>query len=168
MEYYLLSPLDNPDNNWVLMHSTPKVQARQAYWHLRCIGCGRVDEAAAIAIGLSPDVRITTEYNIVWSSDGFCCMRRKLADALKANGVFGLTFIPFPGDEDFVLAWPQPLVPTDPATCAIVFSNPCPRCGRFKSSLYGVGLWSLTLPPQELAFSARQFGWIPARVVGRS
>jgi hypothetical protein len=135
MKYYMLFAKDQRAQNWVLRFIDKKadcVKFRAEYEGLRCTGCGKVDEFAALRQGVVPEVGIRSRFDFVESSDGVLCVSRRLREVLEENGIGGLEYIEMPGDENYFAVLPTCLVETDVSKAGYTVLGVCALCGRAK------------------------------------
>lgn len=130
-----------------------------AYKPLQCRRCGKVDEFAALAMGLLPGITIRSNKDYVGTLDGMVCVSARLAAVLRGAGLRGLEFVDIPGCGSHVAARPTLRAAVDRASSGMRFDGPgsfrkmsaelgvplehpldfngaCPTCGRYYEVLH--------------------------------
>ena len=156
MNYFILDEADQPLNNWILFHETPRVEPLERYKDLRCPDCGKINECEALHRGIDPSIKIHAETDFVSTNDGLLCVSTRAAGIIRARHVWGIELLEIPNDGRYWVVRPNPLICTDPATCGMQFLKPCAKCGRFKETRGGAGLWSMQLPENQPAIFASE------------
>jgi hypothetical protein len=113
MKYYILSPSENRNNIWLLGYDDMEKGHLlfEKYAALVCPNCGKVDEDAAIRMGLDQCSKIASNRDYVGTDDGFILVSRRFQEAANTEGIVGMRFIAL-GDSRYCLMEPEP-VPTD-------------------------------------------------------
>lgn len=160
MKYFELTPNDQRYTNWLFYRDTDRIRLRDLYTDLQCPVCRKLDETAALAQGIEADVRLMATDDYVISSDNFIVISARLLHLFASNGVSGFRTYPIPGDDRYVVAWPQLLVPTDKSRAGIEIQGPvCPKCGRPRETCFTPILASLRVPEDPMALFASEI-WV--------
>lgn len=151
LKYYMLAGKDQPHDNLIFFRweevkgdvnpqftAGPPLWAtggrkrvpREMYRDFYCPVCQKVDEFKALARGLDPEIRIKAKTDFVRCWDGPLCCGVRAADVIRGSGAWGVDIIPLPGDPNYFLLWPNPLVKTDFAKCQLIIGPKCAECGR--------------------------------------
>ncbi len=153
MKYFLLVPKDNRWNNWILHHESDEgVRLRSRYAHLACHQCGKLDEMAAIQLGIDPDVRIRTRFDFLGVDDGFVCVSSEFLQVLEDGGVKNVSTMALPGDERFSLLLPEREAHVDLERSGMEFHRKCSVCGRFRETCLFPALDAVNIQEYPLSF----------------
>jgi len=171
VKYFELSAKDALDSSWILFRQPPPeglVEVRARYADLACPECRKMDERAAVARGLEPDVRLQARGDWVTTDEGFTCCSARARQTLDEAGVAGLRYIPLPADARYLLVVPEEVVRVDLEAWKQCFEygRPCPRCGR-PSEMTGQPTLECFSPPDDalVAFGTdllQECGWAGA------
>lgn len=160
MKYFELSPKDQRQNTWILYKFIDWVQLRDRYLDLRCPWCRKVDELPALERGIDTDVRVASKADYVMSHEGFILFSARLLALFASEGVKGFRTFPLPGDDRYVVAWPDPLIATDRSQTGIeVHGEVCPTCQRPHETCFLPRLSSLQLPTERKVLFASEV-WV--------
>lgn len=112
MHYYIIEPVDNCTNIWVLGYDDPVLGHRlfDEYLDLICANCGKVDETAAVRRGVNSFVRVRShrdaKRDFIGTEDGFFLVSQRFKSVVSDARITGLEMINIPGDRRFLLALP--------------------------------------------------------------
>lgn len=136
MKYFWLTPRDQRFNNWIFYSESMEsgVRLREEYLSLKCPKCNKIDELAAIDLGVSPGVRIRSRVDYLVSDDGIVCISAAGRRVLEEANIDGIRFVSLPGDSKYSLLLPQVFLPTDRERAGIEFLRQCPVCRRFRET----------------------------------
>lgn len=169
MKYYLLvcknQPVQNylfyrvepdPDAPPLFFTSGPPMWSRaerryplDRYREIYCKTCGTMDICKALAIGLDPSVKIRAKTDFAGTEDGGICASKRVVRFIRKIKPWGVRIIPLPGDAEYSLLWPHPLVKADAALALVHVHEVCPKCKRVKSATGGVDPFAMRLPRQS-------------------
>jgi len=152
MKYFWLVPKDQRFNNWIFYHESNEsgVRLREEYSSLKCPKCRKIDELAAIELGVSPEVRIRSKSDFLVSDDGLVCVSTSAQKVLAEMNTDSVRFVPLPGDSRYSILLPTNFAITDQGKVGMRFLRECPSCGRFRETCAFPAVASLTLPDQEM------------------
>jgi hypothetical protein len=155
---YNLIPDDSPVNNWLFWYEDDAgyVRPRQLYADLVCGACGKLDEIAAFARGIGPEVSIRSRRDFIELSDGMIAATKKVKDVFEQNHISGLRFVELPGGSTWAL-WPDTFVSVDMALAGFQFVEPkCGVCGRYQEVCVGPLSQGLRIPDNPLVVFASE------------
>jgi hypothetical protein len=149
MNYFQLSPKDQRNNSWILYDhpAVGPVRLKDQYKPLRCPGCHKFDELAAIRIGIT-EPQIGGQADYLMTSDGLIVASEKLVGLLNQNGIGGFESISLRPYSLYSILWPAALVKTDREAMGIRIHGTCDACGRYLETSFLPRLLSLT-PPRD-------------------
>lgn len=149
MNFAFLTPDANPVSEFVLYRigSDGRRVLRDEYRSLSCTGCGRVDEFAALRVGVADDVKIRSRKDFVATADWFISVSDRFREILEKERVVGAEFVAIPRASDRFILLPQ-LAPTEASKSGMKFiGTPCQTCGRYRESIYRPALSAMLIPP---------------------
>jgi hypothetical protein len=137
--YYQISSHDSRQSPFVLrvIDSDGKCVVRPAYRDLVCQKCKKVDEKAALARGISGDVRVKSDRPFLLSMDDFYLVDERARAVLSSllSGV--IEFHPIPAAGYCVASATRWLVP-EPSNPGLRFAGGrCRECGRAREVVWG-------------------------------
>ena len=153
MKYYWLAPKDQRNYNWLFYEESNEtgIKLRSQYTHLLCWKCRKLDELAAVAIGLDRGVKIRSKSDYLMTDDGLICVSARGQQILAQSNIVGLTYGPVSDDGRYAIALPTCQIPVDMNSVGMEFHRQCPECGRFRETCFFPTLASLKLDSNPLA-----------------
>ena len=152
MKYYWLAPKDQRVNNWILHreHSITGVELREQYRGLRCEKCNKLDELAALELGIDDQTRIRSRSDYLITDDGFICVSNLTRHVIETNGVHGVYFRIL-SDDRYAIALPIELAKTNREIAGMEFYRQCLSCGRYRETCLFPTIASIETPSSTLA-----------------
>jgi len=160
MNFTYLIPSGNPVETEVLFENDDdgRSRIRKRYASLACAKCGKVDEYAALSLGVDPNVIVRTKKDYFGTFDHFDCVSQRLRAILEQANVSGVGFVELPKSRSYSILVPKFRVHVDLATSAMQFRRkPCPICGRYQESTGYPPLRSMELPTERLVMFMPDF-----------
>ena len=154
MTYYQLLPKDSPHDNWLfhIENQAGKLVSRPEYDSMRCRRCAKLDEFAALATFVPPDLTIRGHWDFLGLSDDFgIAVNHRFIDLVQENRFNGLAFLPLPGSPGYSLLLPTVFMDVDPSLAGFEHHGAtCPGCGRYKESTVGPLVDSVEKPDDAM------------------
>lgn len=151
MKYFWLAPKDQRFNNWIFYRESNEsgVRLREEYSSLECPKCHKIDEIAAIELGVSPEVRIRSKSDYLLSDDGLVCVSTSAQKVFAEMSTDSVRLVPLSGDSRYSILLPTNFALTERGKAGMELHRVCPSCGRFRETCASPAVASLTLPDQE-------------------
>lgn len=137
-------------------------ELRERYHSLKCSGCRKIDEDAALRLGFDSDMRIESRRDCLQTFDGFVLISSRAERTIRDAGLSGVCFLPLPCGR-YSIMQPVDRLRYDSEKAGVAWHKPCPACGRFHESRGIPNMTALALPADPMrivAFEPRlEGGW---------
>jgi hypothetical protein len=155
MQYCLLSPKDSRHFDYILYEGVDDepLRLRPELSVTKCFECGKIDEYAALPMAL-PMAKIRSKADFLDTCDGFILMSMKFFEALKNEGISGISALPLGQSTTHVLIVPEVLAETDRSRMGMELLEVCARCGRACDTKFWPIVASMRLPDEKVIFAS--------------